>query len=564
MSIEDLIEEFSELDDRERGELLIDLSRDLPRAGSEIMVDRNLVPGCQSRVWLVADVSQDDPPAIDLVADSDSEIVRGLISILLTMYSGRSAAGILNIDSTAIFDDLGLKRYISPTRRNGLHSMVSRIREIASGAVGETRIDVVEQTEAQSATAATDEQPTRDVPAAKADFPILNKPLPSGGQVVYLDSASSAQKPAIVIEKEREVLENYYANAFRGRYYFGSRVDDEIEATRERVRSLIGAESTDEIVFTSGTTMSINLVASAWGRRYLGPGDELLLNEMEHHANLVPWQKLAAERRATLRFLPLTHDGQLDLSGLDEVLTSRTRLVAVTGMSNVLGTINPIDELARRAHEVGALILVDGAQSVPHQRVNVSAGRIDFLAFSGHKLFGPGGTGVLYGRRDHLESMDPFLCGGHMIEHVSREHSTFAAPPAKFEAGTLPIVQIIGLRAAIDYVQSFGFDAIGRHEQRLLEYAHRQLATVPGLRIYGPAPENKGAIVSFSIDGVSAEDLAFHLDQRGVFTRHGHHCTMPLHDFLGVPSTTRASFALYNTLDDVDALVAAICDATSG
>ncbi len=397
-----------------------------------------------------------------------------------------------------------------------------------------------------------------DVEKIRLDFPILQKPLPKGMPVVYLDSAASAQKPRCVIEKLTEVYENYYANAYRGTYQFGARIDEELELAREKVRRLIGASDIEEIVFTSGTTMSINLVAGAWGRKFLNPGDQLLLNEMEHHANLVPWQQIAAETGAELRFIPLTTDGRLDLSRLDEVLSDRTRLVAVTGMSNVLGTINPIAKIAAKAKRHGALVLVDGAQSVPHMAVNVQDPQIDFLAFSGHKLYGPTGIGILYGRRELLEAMDPFLYGGHMIDRVFRDHSTWAEPPAKYEAGTIPIAEAIALGTAIDYVTDIGFGAIHDHEQKLLREAHRRLSEVPGLTIYGPDVEHKGSIVSFTTQGIHPEDLAFQLDRKGVFARHGHHCTMPLHEHLGTSATTRVSFALYNTAIEIDALCEAI------
>ena len=320
----------------------------------------------------------------------------------------------------------------------------------------------------------------------------------------------------------------------------------------------MGAAEPEEIVFTAGTTMSINLVANAWGRKFLQAGDEIVVNEMEHHANLVPWQQIAAETGARLRFIPLTADGRLDLDRLDETLSEKTRLVAVTAMSNVLGTINPISEIVAAARRRGALVLVDAAQSVPHMPTNVRDPQIDFLAFSGHKLYGPSGVGVLYGRRELLEAMDPFLCGGHMIDQVLRERSTWAALPAKFEAGTLPIAQAIALSAAVDFVRGLGFNAIHDHEHKLLKRAHERLGEIPGLRIFGPAPEHKGAIVSFAIEGVHPQDLSLMVDMKGVAVRHGHHCTMPLHERLGVTATTRASFAIYNTAAEIDALVDAI------
>ncbi len=392
----------------------------------------------------------------------------------------------------------------------------------------------------------------------RARFPILGRPLPKGLPLVYLDSAASAQKPQAVIDKEREVYEQYYANAYRGVYRFGARIDEELELTRGKIQRLINAAEPAEIIFTSGSTMSINLVAMSWGPGHVKPGDEILINEMEHHANLVPWQRLAQQTGATLRFIPLTDDGRLDLAQLDSVLSPKTKIVAVTGMSNVLGTINPIDVISARAHAVGAIVLVDGAQSVPHVKTDVIASGIDFLAFSGHKLFGPSGIGVLYGRRDLLDAMDPFLTGGHMIDRVWRDHTTWAAPPAKFEAGTIPIAQAIALGAAIDFVNDLNYETIHAHEQALLAYAHQRLTEIPGLKIYGPSLEHKGPIVSFTIDRAHPEDLAQLLDRRGVFVRHGHHCTMPLHDLLGVRATVRASFALYNTTVEIDTLVDAL------
>ena len=304
--------------------------------------------------------------------------------------------------------------------------------------------------------------------------------------------------------------------------------------------------------------MAINLVAHGWARNQLSKGDEIVLTEMEHHANHVPWQMVAKATGATLRFLPMTDDYRLDETQFESVITQKCKLVAVTGMSNVLGTINPIKALAARAHAVGAKILVDGAQTVPHQRVDVQSEDIDFMSFSGHKIYGPTGVGVLYAKRELMNEIEPIFGGGHMIETVGLEQSTWAEPPARFEAGTMPIVQIIGLGTAVEFIESLGYEAIAHCEHSLLQYAHERLEPIEGLTIYGPPLDQKGAIVSFTIDGVSAEDLANRLDQRGVFTRHGHHCTMPLHAKLGVPATTRASFGVYNTKSDVDALVEAI------
>lgn len=399
---------------------------------------------------------------------------------------------------------------------------------------------------------------TFDIDTVRRDFPILARPLQNGAALVYLDNGATAQKPQCVIDKLSEVYQTYNANVHRGIHQLGDRVTVELEAARESVRRFINAADSAEVIFTSGTTMSINLVANAWGRKFLHHGDEILLNEMEHHANLVPWQQIAKVTGAKLRFLPLTPDGRLDDSHFDRMITAKTKLVAVTAMSNVLGTINPIRELAARAKQVGALICVDGAQSVPHMLTDVRDPAIDFLAFSGHKVFGPTGIGILYGRRELLAAMDPFLCGGNMIDEVRLESSTWGELPSKFEAGTIPIAEAIGLGTAVEYVQSIGFEAIHAQEKRLLERALRLLPQVSGVTIYGPSIEHRGAIVSFTVEKVHPHDLADLFDQKGVAIRAGHHCTMPLHEWLDVSATARASFAFYNTDAEVDALIDAV------
>lgn len=397
-----------------------------------------------------------------------------------------------------------------------------------------------------------------DVAAVRRNFPILNQPLPNGQTLVYLDTGASAQKPLCVIEKLTEVLTHYYSNTHRGIHTLGDLVTTEVEGAREIVRAFIGAPSVDEIIFTGGTTAAINTVAYGWARKFLKPGDEVLLNVMEHHANFVPWQQAAIATGARLRFIPLTADGQLDLTQLDHVLTDRTKLVAVTGMSNVLGTINPIRELTEKAHARGALILVDGAQSVPHGSVNVRELGIDFLVFSGHKLYGPSGIGILWGKSKLLEAMDPFQFGGNMIREVFLESSTWADLPGKFEAGTIPIAEAVGLGEAIKYIQQFDSQAVHAHEMALTAKAFQLLEEIPGVTIYGPGLEHRGSIVSFTVESVHPHDLADLFNNRGVAIRAGHHCTMPLHEHLNQPATARASFGLYNTLEEVDALADAI------
>lgn len=391
------------------------------------------------------------------------------------------------------------------------------------------------------------------------DFPILQRSLPNGKPLVYLDSGASAQRPQIVIDKIKEVYEQYYSNVHRGVHQLGDRVTTEMESARTCIQKFIGAEHPEEIIFTSGTTMSINLIAYSWGRHFLKEGDEIILNEMEHHANFVPWQAIAKEQGAVLKFIKLTPEGRLDLEHYQSLLTDRTRLVAVTGMSNVLGTINPITEMARLAHAAGALIFVDGAQSVPHLPVDVVESEIDFLAFSGHKIFGPSGIGVLYGRKALLENLPPFLYGGNMISEVHLDESKWARLPARFEAGTPAIAQAIALGTAIEYVNQLGFDVIAEQEHQLSQYAMERLQSVPGLEIYGPQElEQRGAIFSFNIAGAHPEDLATLLDRKGIAVRHGHHCTMPLHQLLQIPASVRASLTFYNITEDIDALIEAI------
>jgi cysteine desulfurase / selenocysteine lyase len=397
-----------------------------------------------------------------------------------------------------------------------------------------------------------------DAAAVRTEFPVLCQTLESGLRPVYLDSGASAQKPRQVIAKEREVEEQYFANAYRGRYSFGARVDDELEASRSKIASFIHAESTSCVSFCPGTTIGLNMVAFGWGRRHVHPGDEILITLMEHHANFVPWQQLALERNATLKFIPLTSDGRLDLDQLAAMLTPRVKVISVCGMSNVLGTVNPIEEIVRMAGTVDACVVIDGAQSVPHLATDVQASGIDFLVFSGHKLYGPTGVGVLYGKPDRLAVTDPIFFGGHMIDQVSVNGSTWTTPPARFEAGTLPIVQAIALGTAVDWIQRHGLDNIHHHEQTLLTEATRRLTAIPGMKIYGPEAAHKGGIISFRMDQVHPEDLAAMLDRKGVFTRHGHHCTMPLHQHLNVSATTRVSFGAYNTIEDIDVLIEAI------
>jgi cysteine desulfurase/selenocysteine lyase len=388
----------------------------------------------------------------------------------------------------------------------------------------------------------------------REDFPLLQLRV-HGKPLVYLDSAATSQKPRVVLEALARYYSEYNANVHRGIYLLAELATQRYEEARARVARFINAPRPEEVVFTRGTTEAINLVAYTWGRATIRPGDEILLTEMEHHSNMVPWQILAAEKGARLRYLPFDGQGRLALEELDALLSERTKLVAVTQQSNVLGTINPVAEIARRAHAVGALVLVDGAQSVPHMPVDVQALGCDFLAFSAHKMCGPTGAGALWGRYELLQAMPPFHGGGEMIMLVTLEGATYKDPPHKFEAGTPNIADCIVWATAIDYLEGLGMAAIREHERQLLRYALGQLREVPGVRVFGPEDvEQRGSAIAFDVQGVHPHDVAQVLDQEGIAVRAGHHCAQPLHRRLGLAASTRASLYLYNTPGDIDAL----------
>jgi cysteine desulfurase/selenocysteine lyase len=391
---------------------------------------------------------------------------------------------------------------------------------------------------------------------AAADFPILARPV-RNRRLVYLDNAATTQKPASVIEAEAAFYRESNANIHRGVHWLSQRATELYDAARERVQHFVHAARSEEIVFTRGTTEAINLVAQAWARPRLGPGDEILVTCMEHHSNIVPWQLVCEQTGATLKVVPVDERGQLELEALDALLGPRTRLFAFTHVSNALGTVNPVAELVRRAHAVGALALVDGAQAVAHQAVDVQALGCDFYAFSGHKLYGPTGIGALYGRFELLDAMGPWQGGGDMIRTVRFEGSTWADVPQRFEAGTPNIAGAIGLAAAIDYLDSVGLEPIAAHEHALLAHATEVLGALSGVRLVGTAA-HKAGILSFLVEGIHPHDLGTILDVEGVAIRAGHHCAMPLMNRFGIPGTARASFALYNNEADVAALVAAV------
>jgi cysteine desulfurase/selenocysteine lyase len=398
-----------------------------------------------------------------------------------------------------------------------------------------------------------------DVERVRADFPILAREV-YGRPLVFLDSGASAQKPRAVIDGMADFLRHDYANIHRGVYYLSQVSTERYEATRKTVARFLNAGSPDEIVFTGNVTEAINLVAASYGRAHFEPGDEVVVSHMEHHANIVPWQLLEQQIGIKLRVAPIDDRGQLLLDDYAKLLGPRTRLVAMTHVSNVMGTVVPVEEVIRLAHDKGIPVLLDGAQAVVHSSVDVQDLDVDFYAFTGHKLYGPTGVGVLYGKADLLAKMPPYQGGGDMIARVSFDGTTFREPPHRFEAGTPPIAEVIGLGLAIDYVSAIGMAAIAAHEQDLLAYATERLKQIEGLRIYGEAA-GKAAIVSFAIDGIHAHDLGTLVDRAGVAIRVGHHCAEPLMDRFGIAATARASFAMYNTRADADALVEALEEA---
>lgn len=402
----------------------------------------------------------------------------------------------------------------------------------------------------------------------RTDFPILSREV-YGKSLVYLDNAATTQKPLCVLDAMRQEYLNVNANVHRGVHYLSQQATELHEAAREKVRQFINAPKTEEVIFTRGTTESINLVASSFAEAFMQEGDEVIVSTMEHHSNIVPWQLQAAKRGIAIRVIPMTDDGMLMMEEYEKLFTEKTKIVSIAHVSNVLGTVNPVKEMIRIAHEHGVPVLVDGAQSAPHFRVDVQDMDCDFFAFSGHKMYGPTGIGVLYGKEQWLDRMPPYQGGGEMIETVSFEKTTFQGLPFKFEAGTPDYVATHGLAKAIDYILSIGFDEIEAYEQGLTNYCVEQLQTIEGMHIYGPLPSSltsqpsalslkRDAVVSFNVGDIHHMDMGTLLDRLGIAVRTGHHCAQPLMDRLGILGTVRASFAMYNTKEEVDSLVAGI------
>lgn len=393
--------------------------------------------------------------------------------------------------------------------------------------------------------------------AVRADFPILSRTV-YDKPLVYFDNAATTQKPLCVLDAMREEYLNVNANVHRGVHWLSQQATELHEAARETVRRFINARSTNEIVFTRGTTEGLNLIASSFSDEFMGEGDEVIISTMEHHSNIVPWQLQAHRKGIVLKVIPLTESGELDMEAYARLFTDKTRIVSVTHVSNVLGTVNPVRELVRIAHEHNVPIVIDGAQSAPHFMVDMQAIDCDFFVFSGHKTYGPTGIGVLYGKEAWLDKLPPYQGGGEMIEHVSFSHSTFERPPLKFEAGTPDYVATHGLATALDYLSAIGMDNVEAHEQMLTNYALERLAQIEGMKIYGPSGHSHDAVVSFQVGDIHHMDLGTLLDRLGIAIRTGHHCAQPLMDSLGILGTARASFALYNTKEEIDILVAGI------
>ncbi len=400
------------------------------------------------------------------------------------------------------------------------------------------------------------EEMSFDVEKIRSDFPVLSQTV-NGNPLVYLDNTASSQVPNLVIERGSEYLKKEHSNVHRGVHYLSQKATSAYEAAREKVRRFINAEEAKECIFVRGTTEGVNLVASAYGRKFIGEGDEIVLSQMEHHSNIVPWQMIAEERGARIRVIPMTYAGELILDEYDNMLNDRTKIVAIAHVSNSIGTINPVKKMIETAHKFGVPVLVDGAQAAPHLRIDVRDLDADFYTFSGHKMFAPTGSGVVYGKKEWLEKMNPYQGGGSMIRSVTFEKTTYAGLPEKFEAGTPAIAPSIGLGAAIDYLNSIDLDAAFAYEHELLEYATGKLSAIEGVTIIGTARE-KASVISFTIADVHPHDIGTILDQQGIAVRAGHHCAQPVMDFYGVPATARASLAFYNTREEIDKLAEAV------
>ena len=605
VDLEEIREEIADLDTpQDRLAYLIELGQSLPDLPEKYQIEDFRVLGCQSMVWVVPKIEGD---RIEFIGSSDAPMVRGLVAILIAAYSGKSPSDILAFPIEALFDELHLKAFLTPMRSNGLHSMVQRIQAIAQGALASPMAASTAEPTARTATGASArgsigpviqsaasmekacpldpsgvntpcgiaiapsppkvlwadwaKLPAISIEGCRKDFPVLAATLPCGKPWIYLDNAASAQRPNSVLDCMDRVYKNHYANVHRSGHQLAAETTEAMENARRILAQWMNLESTDQVIFTPGTTAGINLVARSWGDVNLRPGDEIVLTEMEHHSNIVPWQQLAQRTGAVIRWIEVLDDYTLDLSSLDRIFNSRTKLLSVTAVSNVLGTINPVRVLADAAHRVGAKVLVDAAQSAPHGKVTPAEWDADWVVFSGHKMLGPTGIGVLAGKRDVLESMPPFLGGGNMIKSVTKAGFEQADLPHRFEAGTAAIVEAIALKPALEYLMRIGTEQILTHERRLTIRAIEGLSTIKNLKVLGPsdiAAGKKTGIVSFVLPGIHADQIGQYLNASGIAIRVGHHCAMPLHQRFGLGVSARASFYFYNTESEVDAFVTAV------
>ncbi len=558
----DLSELQEELDDLETSEdriqFLIELGQSLPHFPEEFCTEEFRVMGCQSMVWIVPSWNG---KVFHFSASSDAPMVRGLVAVLMSAYSGKTPAEIVTFPIEQVLDGLHLRSFLSPLRSNGLHSMIKRIRLYAES-VQESSSSNTVGTGVASNTQFDDLGPLQSrIETIRVDFPILQKKNREGLAIAYLDNAASSQRPQSVIDSISSVFSEHYANVHRSGHEWAVRTTEGVEASREAVRRFINATKTEEVIFTAGATASVNLIAQAWGDANLGPDDEILLTEMEHHSNIVPWQQLCQRKGCKIRWVPFRSDYNLDVEQFERMLSARTKLVSFTAVSNVLGTINPVKQLVQLAHRVGATVVVDAAQATPHGAINVRDWDADFVVFSGHKMLASTGVGVCYGKQSILESMPAWQGGGSMIKSVTFDGFSLADLPHKFEAGTPAIAEIISFKPAIEYLEGIGHERLMEHERLLAGQAMDGLLNIDGLRIFSPALESKSGVVSFAVDGIHGEEIARVLDGRGVAIRVGHHCAMPLHSRLGVSVTCRASFYLYNTPDEVDRLVKSVAHA---
>ncbi len=558
----ELTELQEELDDLESSEdriqFLIELGQSLPHFSEEYCTEEFRVVGCQSMVWIVPNW---DGKLFHFSASSDAPMVRGLVAVLMSAYSAKSPAEIAAFPIEKVLDGMHLRSFLSPLRSNGLHSMIKRIRAYAESKQP-LSIPTTDAIAFASSSNIKDLGPIlKRIEQVRADFPILQQKNQDGLSIAYLDNAASSQRPQSVIDSISRVFEEHYANVHRSGHAWAVRTTEGVEASRAAVRRFINATKTEEVIFTSGATASVNLIAQAWGDANVGPGDEILLTEMEHHSNIVPWQQLCQRKGCKIRWIPIRSDYTLDVEQCESLLSPRTKLVSFTAVSNVLGTINPVKQLVHLAHRVGALVVVDAAQATPHGAINVRDWDADFVVFSGHKMLASTGVGVCYGKQAILESMPAWQGGGSMIKSVTFDGFSLADIPHKFEAGTPAIAEIISMKPAIEYLESIGHERLMEHEHLLVGQAMQGLLKIDGLRVYSPSLESKSGLVSFAVDGIHGEEIARVLDGRGVAIRVGHHCAMPLHSRLGVSVTCRASFYLYNTLDEANRLVESVSHA---